>query len=232
MSLSRNDFFPGEYAIGLTELEKGESSELTDSLLISGLTPRQQVNLDWAWFFFFIFSVWGLLPRLLMWLGCWGMERRALAGLEFQEARHRVLWRDLNRVQRGEIQSRPADGAVVLDMGGVEISTEQVRPFLLQHMRVNPEARYSLGTLDEEEEKTALRAAQEAEMGVVFLVEGWSLSPKRMDVYHRKVRGVIGANHMIRYLVISEEAEEMKQWTDFVDGLRDAETEVFQWQVS
>jgi len=152
----------------------------------------------------------------------------SLAVLDFQESRHRSLWRDLTKIRRGEIQTSPADGAVLLDIGGLEIETEALRPFCLQVLRVNPEARFSLGTLDQASEREALEKASTAAMGVVFLVEGWNLSPKQMEVYHQQVRSAIGEQHMIRYLVLGSE-DELKQWEGFVDSLKDSESAVFRY---
>lgn len=192
-------------------------------------SPRVEAQLAWSWFFFFSLAAWGLFPRILIWLSASWMERRMLAEIDFQEARHRSLWRDITRVERGEVLSAPADGVVVLDIGGLEVETETIRPYFLQVLRVNPEARYSLGTLDADGERQALDAACEAALGVVFLVEGWNLSPKQMVIYHQKVRAAIGEDHMIRYLVLGGSDEEVKQWVSFVDGLKDAESEVFNW---
>ena len=113
----------------------------------------------------------------------------------------------------------------MLDIGGLEIDTESLRPFCLQKLRVNPEARFSLGTLNEQGEREALEKARSAAMGVIFLVEGWNLSPKQMQHYHQQVRDAIGQHHMIRYLVIGSE-EELAQWEAFVDSLKDSETAV------
>ena len=163
-------------------------------------------------------------------LGFFG-ERRALADLDFQEARHRALWREVSKVSRGEVKKGAADGAVLLEVGGFEPTTEAVRPFLLQELRVNPEGRFSLGTLDEAKEKEALAAARAAAMGVVFLVEGWSLSPKQMTKHHERVREALGGRDgakMIRYVVAGNE-EEFAQWVSFVDGLRDELAECFRY---
>ncbi|MGJ8677571.1 MAG: DUF2868 domain-containing protein [Akkermansiaceae bacterium] len=198
----------------------------------SSTTEPHLTHNNWSWGIFFLFaiSVWGFLPRLILWLSACFLERRALARFEFQESQHRGLWREITKVQRGEIQtdSAPADGVVILDIGGIEISDDTLRPFYLQSLRVNPEARYTLGTLDPEADTLALAAAQKAACGVVFLVEGWSLSPKRMLGYHEKVRAAIGDHVMIRYLVLGDK-DETQQWTDFVDRLKDHETEVFQY---
>jgi len=193
------------------------------------LTPRMQAHLAWSLFFFVSLAVWGLLPRVFIWLSAWRMERRSLEVMDFQESRHRSLWRELNRVQRGEVTTAPADGVVVLDIGGLEVKTETVRPYFLQVLRANPEERFSLGTLDAEGEKKAMDAARAAALGVVFLVEGWNLSPKQMAIYHAKVRAAIGERHMIRYLVLDGRDEEFGQWSRFVDGLKDSETEVFRY---
>lgn len=198
---------------------------------LSSFPRRTLIDLRWGFFFLFAIAVWGLLPRVLLWLAAWRMERRALAGLDFQEARHRTLWRDLTKVCRGEVRSGPADGVVLLDIGGLEMETEAMRPFLLQSLRVNPEARFSLGTLDAEQEKLALKTAGAAAMGVVFLVEGWNLSPKQMEVYHSQVRAAIGDDPMIRYVVVGSE-EELGQWQTFVDSLRDSETAVVRFHAA
>lgn len=226
MSLPIGEAFPGRQAVEMTQLGyKPDMSELTGDLIHS-MPLRQQAILGWAVFFFVSLSLYGLLPRLLMWIGSWWMERRSLAKMNFQESHHRILWREITKVERGEVQSGPSDGVVILDVGGLEIATEALRPFLLQELRVNPEARFSLGTLDADGEKQALNAARDAAMGVVFLVEGWNLSPKQMGVYHAQVRSAIGEGHMIRYVMIGGDVE-MRQWTSFVDGLKDSEAEVF-----
>jgi hypothetical protein len=217
-----------ENDVALTQAGSSVSRELVENLgMPQSLTPRMQANLSWSLFFFFSLVMWGVFPRILIWLSAWWMERRALEVMDFQEPRHRSLWRELNRIQQDEVTMAPSDGVVVLDIGGLEVKTEDIRPYFLQVLRVNPEARFSLGTLDAEGEKKALDQARSAALGVVFLVEGWNLSPKQMKVYHRKVREAIGEHHVIRYLVLDAGEEEMQQWTSFVDGLKDSESEVY-----
>ncbi len=219
-----------ENDIALTQAGSSVSRKTIENAdIVSGLTPRMRAYLAWSAFFFFALFVWGLLPRIAIWVMAWWKERRALAMMDFQESRHRSLWRELNRVQRGEVASAPTDGVVVLDVGGIDVEMESLRPYFLQVLRVNPEVRFSLGTLDSEGERKAMDAARSAAMGVVFLVEGWNLSPKQMAIYHGKVREAIGDRHMIRYLVLNASDEEMKQWIGFVDGLKDSETEVFRY---
>ena len=223
LSFSLNDFWPGGEIIdqsrrGTELFQYGDSS----------LPQRNTIDIRWAFFFLFAITIWGLLPRLVMWAAAVWMERRVFATMDFQESRHRTLWRELTKIQRGVIQSTAADGAVLLDIGGLEIETEQLRPFLLQKLRVNPEGRFLLATLDEEVEKDAMEKAGAAAMGVVFLVESWNLSPKQMQVYHQKVRSAIGQERLINYLVLGSE-DELKQWEHFVDGLKDSESAVYRY---
>jgi len=218
--------------VELTNLEYHPPVVTSDNLAEHphSVTTRMQANLAWSFFFFFALFVWGLLPRVILWFAAWWMERQVLAGMEFQDARHRSLWRDVSRIERSVVSAPPADGVVILDIGGLEVKTESIRPYFLQVLRVNPENRFSLGTLDADGESLALQAAHDAALGVVFLVEGWNLSPKQMLVYHRKVRSAIGEDHMIRYLVLDANDEEMKQWTTYVDDLKDTESEVFRYE--
>lgn len=229
MSAPTGEVLPGRRAVAITRLGHSATPDDYADAIGGSIPPRQAADLLWSVFFFFSLAVYGLLPRLLMWLGAWWMERRALAGLDFQESHHRTLWREATGVQRGQVATGQTDGVVLLDIGGLETSTEDVRPFLLQTMRVNPEQRFSLGTLDQDGEKRALEAARAAAQGVVFLVEGWNLSPKQMAVYHRQVRDAIGAENMIRYLVLGNR-DELEQWKVFVDGLKDSEAEVYHFQ--
>ncbi len=191
----------------------------------SSMSARDAAFSSWSLFFFAAFALWGLLPRIFFWLGAIILEHRACARLSFQQSHHRTLWREITNVQRGEVTSSQSDGAVLLDIGGIELSTEKLRPFLLQQLRINPESRFSLGTLDADGEQKALTAAKSSAMGVVFLVEGWNLSPKQMTIYHQKVRDAIGAGHLIYYVVIGND-EELQQWTRFIDGMKDVETDV------
>ena len=143
------------------------------------------------------------------------------------------------KVERTVVKTSQADGVVLLDIGGTGFPLEVVRPFLLQQLRVNPEAVYQTGVLDASKEETALAAMKEAEMGVVMAVEGWSLSGPQMMQNYQKVRGVIGEKKPIRFLVLGTvkgggvtevKEEEMAEWVKFVDGLRDPAVEVVRWE--
>ena len=179
-------------------------------------------------------AVYGLLPRVVLWGLCLAAERRALARIDFQAPRHRELWRRLTNVERSLRSDGPADGALVLDVGGIEAPTEHLREFLLRVLRVNPVARYAAALMDAEREEEALAAIREAELGVVILVEGWALSPKEMKALHDRVRAVGGPQMPVHFLVMEERKggspaappeEEWKQWKSFVDSLEDPATD-------
>ena len=157
-------------------------------------------------------------------------ERRTLAALEFQEVAHRKLWRELSRVERMVTMEGMKDGVVLLDVGGLGLETGEIRPFLLKHLRVNPEKSYSVGILDAAEEREAWEAIRSAPCGVVMLVEGWSLSPKQMTVLIERIRREAGQETVLRVLVLGDglvapDDEDFKAWQDFVDGLRDPHLE-------
>lgn len=188
---------------------------------------------NWNAFSHFIFLallLWGLLPRLLLWwLAVW-KERGVLSRLEFQDLEHRKLWRELSRVERVVSMEGMRDGVVLLDVGGVEFKEEDLRPFLLQKLRVNPERFFSVGVLDAEEEREAWQAMRTAPCGVVMVVEGWDLSPKQMKVLLERIRREAGEETILRVLVLGDglaaPAEvDFASWQNFVDELRDPRLE-------
>lgn len=217
-------------------LPRDWSEESYDTL--HGRFYEMQGGREWWPFLMMAVVVWGLLPRLLLWVGCVLGQRRALARLDFQEPRHRELWRQLTRVERRVPTEGPADGVVVLDVGGTGVETGAVREFMLREMRVNPEARYEAAVLDETAEAEAWAAIRRAPLGVVYLVEGWALSPKEMAAIHARVRQQ-GKDRPVRFLVIGEVRDgvpgapaeaEFAQWKAFVDGLRDPAAEVVAYE--
>ncbi len=186
-------------------------------------------------FLFMSFTVWGLLPRVLLWLFAVRQERKTLAGLEFQDIAHRKLWREMSRVERSVVIEGPSDGVVLLDVGGLNLDTAELRPFLLQTLRVNPEKSYSVGTLDAAEEREAWAAMRNAPCGVVMLVEGWSLSPKQITALVAKLRREAGEDTVLRILVMGDgvaapDDVEFKEWEKFTDGLRDPKLECIAYQ--
>ncbi len=208
-----------------------------------GLTDGQIVGLkdvsgetgdeNWTAFFNFIFLallVWGLVPRLLLWLMAIWKERGVLKGLEFQDLEHRKLWRELSRVERAVSMEGMKDGVVLLDVGGLGLDVGELRPFLLQNLRVNPEKSFSVGVLDAGEEREAWEAMKAAPCGVVLLVEGWSLSPKQMVALIERIRKEAGGETVLRVLVLGDgvaapSEDDFGTWQEFIDGLRDPRLE-------
>lgn len=191
-----------------------------------------------AWWEFLLMTIliWGLLPRLLLWVLAGISEKRALACLDFQARHHRVLWRELTGLPRSDSQEKPLDGVLVLDVGGCGISESALRPFLLQRLRVNPTAWHSTAVLDQGAEADAARSLALAPAGVVLLAEGWSLSIPRMTALHAKIRASAASGLPIKFLVVNTgpdsaaspvPADEQREWTRFVDALRDPAAEVF-----
>ncbi|MES2922855.1 MAG: DUF2868 domain-containing protein [Verrucomicrobiota bacterium] len=191
-----------------------------------------------AWWEFLLMAtlVWGLLPRVILWLLAWRAGRGALAKLDFQARGHRALWREITGTDRVEADELPLDGVLVLDVGGSGLTGEALRPYLLRRLRVHPAAWLPVAVLDAGAEEEAARALAKAPAGIVLLAEGWSLSPARMVALHAKVRSSAGAETPVKFLVANvgadlqpamPTAEERREWTRFVDSLRDPAAEVF-----
>jgi hypothetical protein len=203
----------------------------------AGLAPGPS-----AWWTFLLMAVlvWGLLPRMLLWLLAWRASRRALTKLDFQGRAHRALWRDLTGLDRVDVDEKPLDGVLVLDVGGTGLIREVMRPFLLRHLRVHPAVWQSVAVLAPGAEAEAARALAQAPAGVVLLGEGWALSPPRMTLLHDQVRAATGMHTPIKFLVANVDfagnpappsAEERQEWERFVDGLRDPSAEVFFFEI-
>jgi hypothetical protein len=194
-----------------------------------------------AWWQFLLMTtlVWGMLPRVVLWLVAWQAGRLALGRLDFQARHHRALWREITHSPRTLAEDPPLDGVLVLDVGGSGWSEAALRPFLLQHLRVNPAAWRSVAVLDPGKEAEAARDLAKAPAGVVLLAEAWSLSPARMISLHSKIREQAGDEVPIKFLTANLGAggrpapvspEEQAVWTSFVDSLRDPRAEVFFFQ--
>ncbi len=190
----------------------------------------------WWQFLLMVTFVWGLLPRLVLWVFAWHAGRRALARLDFQGRSHRALWREITGVDRVETDAPPLDGVLVLDVGGSGLTEQALRPFLLRRLRVHPAAWQSTAVLDPGAEEEAARSLAKAPAGVVLLAEGWSLSPPRMIALHGKIRSCAGPHALVKFLVANVGADqspaavttdERREWSRFVDSLRDPAAEVF-----
>jgi hypothetical protein len=194
---------------------------------------------EWWLFLLLAVLVWGLFPRAILWWWCWRTGRRALATLDFQGRSHRMLWRDLTGPGRVDVDEKPLDGVLVLDVGGTGLPREVLRPFLLRRLRVHPAAWESVAVLDPGAELLAAKALAQAPAGVVLLAEGWALSPPRMTALHRQIRTVAGADIAVKFLVanvgpsqqpLPPTAEERREWERFVDALKDPAVEVFSFE--
>lgn len=190
----------------------------------------------WWQFLLMATFVWGLLPRLALWILAWHAGRQALARLDFQGRSHRAMWREITGIDRVETDAPPLDGVLVLDVGGSGLTEQALRPFLLRRLRVHPAAWQSTAVLDPGAEEDAARALAKAPAGVVLLAEGWSLSPARMISLHGKIRSCAGPTVPVKFLVANVGADqspvtvtddERREWTRFVDSLRDPAAEVF-----
>ncbi|MCX8237930.1 MAG: DUF2868 domain-containing protein [Akkermansiaceae bacterium] len=207
---------------------------LTDSQ-IAGLKDISGKTGDGNWkaFFNFIFAalfLWGLFPRVLLWIMAVLKEHKTLGALEFQDLEHRQLWREISRAERAVTMEGMKDGVVLLDVGGLGLETAEIRPFLLQTLRVNPEKSYAVGVLDTSEEREAWEAIRSAPCGVVMLVEGWSLSPKQMTALAERIRREAGEDTVLRVLVMGDGVkaphdDDFQIWQEFIDGLRDPRLE-------
>jgi hypothetical protein len=191
---------------------------------------------EWWQFLLIATLVWGLLPRAILLLFSKIAGDRALARLDFQGRHHRALWRDLTGTDRIETDEKPLDGVLVLDVGGSGMSEGDLRPFLLQRLRVHPVVWKSVAVLDPGTEQEAARSLADAPAGVVLLAEGWSLSPARMIALHQKIRASTGSEVPVKFLIANVSADrkpipvtgdERSEWLRFVDGLRDPAAEVY-----
>jgi len=191
-----------------------------------------------AWWLFLLMAtvVWGMLPRLVWWVLADVAFKKTLGKLDFQARHHRALWRELTGVDRVDTDEKPLDGVLVLDVGGSGLRQEDLRPFLLQRLRVHPAAWHSVAVLDAGAESEAQAALRLAPAGVVLLAEGWALSPPRMSALHSQIRSAADPETPVKFLVAnvgrdgspaSANDDEKREWERFVDSLRDPFAEVF-----
>jgi Protein of unknown function (DUF2868) len=190
----------------------------------------------WWEFLLMVTLVWGLLPRVILWLLAWQAGRKSLTAIDFQGRHHRLLWREITGNERVETHDKPLDGVLVLDVGGSGLSEQVLRPFLLRRLRVHPTAWKSIAVLAAGAEQKAAESLTQAPAGVILLAEGWALSPPQMIHLHRKIRTSAGREIPVKFLVANVGPDrqptivtppERQEWTRFVDSLRDPATEIF-----
>ena len=214
------------------------SDQMAMTQLQVGQLNAEGESKPWYTFFLATLLVWTLVPRVLLTVGSVWMERRALGRLSFMEKRHRELWRQLRPVAQSRVAYQAAsDGVVLIDVGGTEVDPSEIRPFLLQQLRVSPQQHFMAGVLEGDQRAEALKSLQEVQRGVVLLVDGWNLSPKQLTPLHTSLREAAGEGE-IYYLVLGlpkngviqppEEAE-FAQWTQFISSLNDAQTEAISY---
>ena len=194
---------------------------------------------EWWKFLFMSTLVWGLFPRVFLWIFAWKSGKAALGSLDFQGRSHRSLWRELTGTERDTLTGGPLDGVLVLDVGGSKISETSLRPFLHCKLRVNPSSWLPVGVFDSGAEEQMQQAIAAAPAGVVLLSEGWSLSPPRLRRLHENLRKTLGVRVSIKFLVVNLTSTgtlvpptdiERTEWEKFVDGLRDPEAEIFTFE--
>jgi hypothetical protein len=222
---------PNDEIIALTQLRSEMDYQFEEPRNIESLSIRSKANLSWAGFLFMALCTWGLFPRLVFLVISIWKEKSILAKLDFQDRSHRTLWRELSHVERSVEMEGIKDGVVLCDVGGIDVDTEVLRPFLLQTLRVNPEARFAVDVIDEAEEQAAWLAMRAAPCGIIILVEGWNLSPKQFTALWKRIRREAGDEAVIRVLVLGERAgghparppeAELNEWQTFIDSLRDS----------
>lgn len=189
-----------------------------------------------SWMFFLLLSlfIWGMLPRWLMVNFALLKEWRVLKSPAFQSPLHRKLWRVLTGVRRGRDPEGPADGALVIDLGGISPDREALRPFFLRHLRLNPVAWETLDVLDSGREAAAEAALAKAPAGVILLAEGWSLAPRRMEeVLKRAADARQGRRVVVHVADFDKEGrprevkgDERAAWEAFIDSQKGLEVEL------
>ncbi len=208
---------------------------------LPGETPARLATHAYGWWTFLLLAVacWGLLPRAILRATAGTLGRRALDRLDFQERHHRSLWRDLTDTGRAEPPPGPADGALVIDLGGSGIDPEALRPFLLRRLRVHPVAWHPLAVLDPARETETRNALARSPAGVVVVAEAWALSPARLRDLHASVRTAAGPDAPLVFLVVNTgpdhtplppTAEERAEWERFTDSLADPATEIVAYE--
>lgn len=188
----------------------------------------------WIAFLVAALMVWGFLPRQVLGLFAHFKAWSSARSPEFQSPRHRKLWRVLTGVRRGEEPEGPADGALVIDLGGISPDHDALRPFFLRHLRMNPVAWETLDVLDAGREAAARSALEKSPAGVILLAEGWSLAPRRMEETFKRVLDATGGRRIVLHVADFDKegrprapkAGERAAWEAFFDGQKGSEIEL------
>ncbi|MCW1925227.1 DUF2868 domain-containing protein [Luteolibacter arcticus] len=189
---------------------------------------------SWMAFLMLALLVWGVAPRFLLEMVAHIQSWRAARSPDFQSPRHRRLLRVLTGVKRGEEPAGPADGALVLDLGGISPDHDLLRPFFLRHLRLNPVTWETLDVLDTGREAAARAALEKAPAGIIVLAEGWSLAPRKIEETLKRVHDAAGGRRTA--LVVADfdregrprapKADERVAWEKFFDGQKGLDVEL------
>jgi len=193
----------------------------------------------WVPFLFTTLGIWGLLPRLILLAFCSWQERRMLLRQNFGDRQHRELWRRLAESGRLMVNvTGPGDDAIVLCWGGVEPNPEELRPVMLQQLRLNPVQWFTAGGLDVTTDSVAIRSLAKlageksaAPLPLVLIAESWGLAPRDLAAFLTSLRKELGVSPSIRCLLIGEpkaghiltppKAEDLRIWEKFAADLGD-----------
>ena len=189
---------------------------------------------DWVMFLILSLALWGIVPRVLLLCFAQIQEWRTLREPAFQSPAHRKLWRVLTGVRRGEDPQGPADGALVIDLGGISPDREALRPFFLRQLRMNPVAWEALDVLDAGREAAARAALEKAPAGIILLAEGWSLAPRRMEDVLKRVLEAAGGRRLVVHVADfgkdgrpgAVKPDERAAWEAFADGQKGRDFEL------
>ena len=194
--------------------------------------PAPEVIQKWAYFMIICIFVWSCIPRVLLLILGKLMYKRALAGVVFEEKRHRQLWRRLyaQPIITEHKKEEQEDGAIFIDFGGIGVKVDKLRPFILQKLRFNPSESYVMGTLGNQQEKVALKLLSEKPQPVILCCEAIEFSPKSLEAVMTKIR--MHGSESIHLLLVADVSlarpseERIEQWMGWVDGLADTDTDL------
>lgn len=217
----------------------------------TGVGPAADKQM-WYGFLLCALLVWGLLPRFLLRFAAGAGLKRALAGVNFNQRQHRDLWRDLTAISLHAEVAPPTDGAIVLNWNGIEVGADELHTHVIRQLRVNPLESHTVGAgggSSDDDTLFAISQRRREQPGrdtsgssLVVLAESWGLVPKRMREFHGKIRGHLGRDLPLHFLIVGAPAaetrftppatDEVRVWEVFLDTLNDPNADVKAFQVA
>lgn len=200
-----------------------EHIRLSDFSLSS---KKPKIAEKWAYFCMLSILTWSCIPRLLFYLIGSISLKTTLATTQFEEARHRQLWRRLSTEIMETSHDKKDDSVTLIDLGGSGVQLETIRPFILQKLRLNPEQIFTLGTLDASKNQLTEEHLRETKSPVVFCCEATEFSPKSIKAQIDKVQLFNKETQITLVLLGTNSPSEpsqvlIDQWTTWVDQLAD-----------